>query len=709
MNYKLWFWIVNIISTALRLLIISKIGLTIDEAHYWDYTKFSGLSYFAHSPFITYLIKASTLIFGNNKFAVRFPTVVIFFLTSWIFFICAKKLYNERTAFTGILLLNVLLVFSFLGSVITVLNSPPALFWLLSLLVFIVLIETNNKNYWYLLGIITGFAMLSRYNAILIPFSIFLFLFLSPKHRFWFARKEPYLALIISVITFSLVIMWNIENNWASFGFQLKYGLCSAIPKFSFMLFGRSIGAQAEYVSPLVFLIFIVAAALCIKEAYQKKNRQALIIACFSLPVLVFFNGIATFNEILPHWSAMGYLVLSIYVAHLTLKFWHIKWFRIYSYATWGLAVFMITATSMHALYRIIPSEKFLPQSQIEKVEHGIAKPERIDVANEVYGWKEVGNEIRKIINAYPSKEKPFVFTYKSYLASELATSVPELRGFCISGTIDAYDLWQRNLDTLRNKDGLFICNDFFFSNPKERYGEKIFTSYTEVEIFPVYRDGKKIKNFFFTVCKFFNPVNLPYEYTADALGQKKELTQELIKFDHIIFRFINSDLKCKFLDFFATPISYCDSKYINISFFAILIISIAILWENKKDRFWMNLALLASVTVVSNIATFYLKYCFDRPRPLTVFGDENVNTLFEKLYKNSFPSGHTSMAVALCAFMFMTVKKYRYWQIFFAFASGLYRIYVGSHFPYDVLAGAALGIISTYVTVAFFRKYFKF
>ncbi|MDR1103758.1 MAG: glycosyltransferase family 39 protein, partial [Endomicrobium sp.] len=116
MNYKLWFWIVNVATTLLRLLIIGKIGLTIDEAHYWVYSKFLDFSYFDHPPLIGYIIKASTLVFGNNEFAVRFPTVLIFFFAMWVFFICVKKLYNERTAFVGVLLLNVLPVFSFLGS-----------------------------------------------------------------------------------------------------------------------------------------------------------------------------------------------------------------------------------------------------------------------------------------------------------------------------------------------------------------------------------------------------------------------------------------------------------------------------------------------------------------------------------------------------------------------------------------------------------------
>ena len=132
MNYKLWFWIVNIFTAFLRLLFIGRAGLTVDEAHYWVYAKFLSLSYFDHPPLIAYIIKLSTLVFGNTEFGVRFPAVAIFFIASFIFYICVKKLYNERTAFFAVLLLNVLPVFSFLGSVISIPDSPLALFWILS-------------------------------------------------------------------------------------------------------------------------------------------------------------------------------------------------------------------------------------------------------------------------------------------------------------------------------------------------------------------------------------------------------------------------------------------------------------------------------------------------------------------------------------------------------------------------------------------------
>jgi undecaprenyl-diphosphatase len=127
-------------------------------------------------------------------------------------------------------------------------------------------------------------------------------------------------------------------------------------------------------------------------------------------------------------------------------------------------------------------------------------------------------------------------------------------------------------------------------------------------------------------------------------------------------------------------------------------------LWKNKKDSFWSTIALLAGVLAITAAVTYFLKYYFERSRPAGVFGAKNINILFEEIYESSFPSGHTSIAVSVCAFMFITVKRYWCLYILFALFSGFYRIYAGTHFPSDVLCGAFIGIISAYLTVKLFK-----
>jgi len=703
--YKL-FWILTAVTTFIRLSIIGKLGLTVDEAHYWVYSKFLDLSYYDHPPIIGYIIKFFTDIFGTNEFAVRLPSVIIFVFASWLFFLCVKKLFNEKIAFIGIVLLNILPVFSFLGAVVTIPDSPLSLFWLLSFYFFINLIQSGNKKYWYIIGIVTGFALLSKYTAVMIYPSIILFLLCSKEHRFWFARKEFYLSIIISFVIFLPVVIWNLQNNWASFGFQLQHGFGKTLPSFSFTLFGRSIGAQAGYVSPFLFIFYCYVMFVLIKDAFCKKQKDALFVVSFSLPVLLFFNAIATFNEILPHWPAMGYLILTIYAAFLINKFWDNSKFRKIIYFSCGFALFLDLIVPIHCIYKFIPIEPFLPQKEAQKVEFGIKKAEIVDVSNDLFGWKELSSKINEIYDTYPDNQKPFIFTHKSYLASQIYFYTPDKRVYCLSGKIDAYDLWQRDLSDLKNKDGLFVTSNMFdFEHPEKVYPFGEFEQPMEV---PVYRNGELVKKFWITKCKSFSPQNLPEKYTATIVGQKKTLMQGLIDTDKSLFKFINIGLKNKFFDFIISKISYFDSKGLNPSLIIIIIISLVILRTEEKNKFWILLAFIICVVIVASTLNTFIKGLVERPRPLTVFGEGNINIFYEILHARSFPSGHTQFAFTAMMTMLFLIPKYWYIYLLLAFATGFERIYAGCHFPLDVLCGALIGIIVPYIMVKLFRRFYK-
>ena len=703
--YKL-FWILTTITTFLRLSVIGKLGLTVDEAHYWVYSKFLDLSYYDHPPMIGYIIKLFTDIFGINEFAVRLPSVIIFVITSWLFFLCIKKIFNERVAFIGIVLINVLPVFSFLGAVVTIPDSPLSLFWLLSFYLFINIIETKEKKYWYMLGITVGLAFLSKYTAVMIYPSIILFLICSKENRFWFTRKELYFSMIISFIIFLPVVIWNIQNNWASFGFQLQHGFGKSLPSFSITLFGRSVGAQAGYVSPFLFIFFCYVAYVLIKDAFFKKQKDALYIASFSLPVLIFFNAIATFNEILPHWPAMGYLILTIYAAYIINKFWDNSKFRKIIYFSCGFALFLDLIVPIHCIYKFIPIEPFLPQKEAQKVEYGIPKAEIVDVSNDLFGWKELSSEINKVYDSYPENKKPFLFTHKSYLASQIYFYTPDKRVYCFSGKIDAYDLWQRDISNLKNKDGLFITSNMFdFKNPEKVYPFSEFEQPIEV---PVYRNNKLVKKFWITKCKNFNPDNLPEKYTANIIGQKKSLMQGLIDTDHRLFKFINIDVKNKIFDFIISNVSFYDDKGVNPSVIVIVVVTLIILRKEEKNKFWILLAFIICTVIVASVLNTFIKGLLDRPRPLAVFGEGNINIFYEVLHARSFPSGHTQFAFTVMMTMLFLIPKYWYIYLILAFATGFERIYAGCHFSIDVCCGAIEGIIVSYIMVKIFKKVYK-
>jgi len=706
LSYQKLFWFLTAFTTFVRLSVIGKIGITVDEAHYWVYSRFLDLSYYDHPPLIGYIIKLFTKIFGINEFAVRLPSVIIFVIASYIFFISAKKLFNEKIAFVSIVLLNILPVFSFLGAVVTIPDSPLSLFWLISFYLFINIVETSKKRYWYLLGLSVGFAFLSKYTAVMIYPSIILFLLLSKQHRFWFKQKELYISMLIAFICFIPVILWNVENNFASFGFQLRHGFGSSLPKFSFTLFGRSLAAQAGYVSPLLFIFFCYGLYKSCKDAIKNKDKASLLIACFSLPVLLFFNLIATFNEILPHWPAMGYLILTMYVAYLIIDNWQNSRIRKFVYISCALAMLMNILVPLHAMYKVIPLKYFLPKAEAEKMEFGIERAEVIDPTNDLYGWKELKQKIDEIYSSYPQDNKPFIFTHKSYLASQIFFYVPELRVYCLSDKIDAYDLWQRDISNLKNKDAIFITSNFFdFKTPQDVYPFEFFEQPLEL---PIYRNKTLSKKFWLTICKNFDPLKLPQKYTADLVGQRKTARQGLLDIDYQIFLLINKEKKNPFIDKIVSKESYFDSKGLNMPLIIMIIFSLFALRKEKKERFWILVALIVCVSVCAGILNTALKDIFERARPLAVFGDGNINVFYEILHRNSFPSGHTEAAFALVVSMLMVVPKYWYIYLLFALWTPFERIYAGCHFPSDVFTGAIVGGLTAYIMINIFKNAIK-
>jgi undecaprenyl-diphosphatase len=110
---------------------------------------------------------------------------------------------------------------------------------------------------------------------------------------------------------------------------------------------------------------------------------------------------------------------------------------------------------------------------------------------------------------------------------------------------------------------------------------------------------------------------------------------------------------------------------------------------------------------VLGSLVVHLLKDCFARVRPLTVFGD-SVHVLGERLYRCSFPSGHTQASFGAAAFLSCRLPKQGWLFFLIAAGVGISRIYVGAHFPLDVAAGAAIGAGVALAGCAVERRFFR-
>ena len=114
---------------------------------------------------------------------------------------------------------------------------------------------------------------------------------------------------------------------------------------------------------------------------------------------------------------------------------------------------------------------------------------------------------------------------------------------------------------------------------------------------------------------------------------------------------------------------------------------------KTRKVGLMSAIALLGSLIINNNL----IKNLVQRPRPFRTFPELQI--IIPTPSEFSFPSGHTSSSFAAAAVFYRHLpKKLGVPSVVLAGLIGFSRLYVGVHYPTDVLAGVIMGILLSYM-----------
>lgn len=180
-------------------------------------------------------------------------------------------------------------------------------------------------------------------------------------------------------------------------------------------------------------------------------------------------------------------------------------------------------------------------------------------------------------------------------------------------------------------------------------------------------------------------------------------MLEKIIAIDKDLLVFLNG-LGSEFFDGFWLTITvqeYWTPYFLLIFYF----LAKKIGWKN----FLIALVFIAFLILVSDQTSNLFKNHFQRLRPCNDLDLKNIIRIVKPSDSYSFFSGHATNSMATTVFVFLIIRRYyKYALLLFLFPLifAFSRIYLGLHFPTDILTGYAFGASFGFVFYKIYQKY---
>ncbi len=160
---------------------------------------------------------------------------------------------------------------------------------------------------------------------------------------------------------------------------------------------------------------------------------------------------------------------------------------------------------------------------------------------------------------------------------------------------------------------------------------------------------------------------------------------------DVSVFYFINHSLSCGALNKFFTIITNVNNWYIAY----IILLGISFVKGGRKGKI-AAIGVLLLILVTDQLSARIIKEIFHRIRPCNALA--NVITPLGCNGTFSFPSNHAVNNFAAAVFFYKLFPKLK-WIVFIAASLvAISRVYIGVHYPSDIIGGAIIGSAFGYI-----------
>ncbi|WP_075184652.1 glycosyltransferase family 39 protein [Teredinibacter haidensis] len=387
------FWVFLVLITAYRIAVLLQphFSLFYDEAYYFHWSLNPDLGYYSKPPMVAWAILLSTSLFGNGVIAVKLMASILYGATAVVIYSTIKRYSSAVNALVGGLVFLTIPMIGFNSEFITT-DAPLIFFWSLALAYSLKAIKTKKLTDWLLLGVFSGFGMLSKYTMGALPLAVFGFLLTSKSYRPLLLTAGPWLAAVTAGLIFSLNIYWNFSNNWVALHHTQEISQTSG-KLFNFSSLAEFTATQFLIFGPICSYLLIKIVYSLIKQAKQAETTETVDRAQFHLllwVMLVILGAIslqAFLSRAFPNWAGPWMVAATIILAMGWQSTYTAK--RFYQYLSYGLA---LNLCLLSLFYHWPAALRWLD----------IEATAKNDPFHRVTGWPELGEALMPYVESHP-------------------------------------------------------------------------------------------------------------------------------------------------------------------------------------------------------------------------------------------------------------------------------------------------------------------
>jgi 4-amino-4-deoxy-L-arabinose transferase-like glycosyltransferase len=303
------------IVVALRLaaVIAAPVEIGPDEAQYWRWSEKLDFGYYSKPPLIAWIIAASTAVFGDGEWAVRFFSPVLHGVAAFFLFLLGKRAFDARIgAWSAAIYL--LMPGIWLSS--TIMSTDAVLLPTVSIALYFLwrFRESPAMGNAVLAGAFIGVSMLAKYAALYLYGGIVLAALFDRDTRKALLSPAGAVMFAASLVVLAPNLWWNVANDFATVSHTADNVNLSEAGFDPLHIFDYLVDQSAVF-GPITLILMIAGFIFIAGRKDKWTTTREFWLMCFIVPPLLVIMAQEIMSRAHANWAASAYPAACVLVA----------------------------------------------------------------------------------------------------------------------------------------------------------------------------------------------------------------------------------------------------------------------------------------------------------------------------------------------------------------------------------------------------------